>query len=259
MSRIELNAVGVASNYSFVMELLPAINQILNQKHVLGKYAQVLGRSIKEIKMALETPPGIRFSTVPAFNAFLSPGNQINSEKTNGWYFAVRDYAGIDWSNFLNVNQRYFPSNVDTLNKAAKRNHQVFFTCIVLHQLTHWLEFKLKANGPDQINRENGAVLEMILLGGTMCQFYHDHGDHFKIDGLILQFPGQSLCRQLSQDYFKYFFQDMEKLKEQLEAMCWDLNLKLPNGASLKAPVCGCEAKGNYPGMEIDHDPMEDY
>ena len=70
-NQINLKAVGVASQDSFVMETIPAINRILNQEYVLAKYAQTFELTVEDIKKALETPPEIRFSSIPHFNAFV--------------------------------------------------------------------------------------------------------------------------------------------------------------------------------------------
>jgi hypothetical protein len=257
--RINLNAVGVASQDSFVIEVLPAINSIINQEYVLAKYAQTFEKTVEEIKKALQTPPEIRFSSVSTFNAFVAADIRLNDERTNGWFWAGQDNCGFDWSNYLNVNERYFPTNISTLSREAKRNHQVFFITIVLHELTHWLRFKLEAISPQnpypcEPTRESGENLELDLLGGRMASYYFEsHGDEFKIDGVVLLLSKrgqedpvwQSPSAKLSESYCKYFFEDMEKLLEEVQTMRRDLLPGVPDGASLKAPLCGCETQGN--------------
>ncbi|KAJ2986621.1 hypothetical protein HDV02_006645 [Globomyces sp. JEL0801] len=259
LKRINLKAVGVASQDSFVMEALPEINRIVNQEYVLAKYAQTFEKTVEDIKKALETPPEIRFSSVTTFNAFVDVDIQLHDERTNGWFWAGQDNGGFDWSNYLNVNERYFPTNISTLSREAKRNHQVYFITIVLHELTHWLRFKLEAISPQnpypgEPTRKSGENLELDLLGGRMASYYFvSHNDEFKIDGVVLLLSErgqehpvwQSPCRMLSESYFKFFFEDMEKLLEEVQTMRRDLLSGMPDGASLKAPLCGCETQGN--------------
>jgi hypothetical protein len=260
LKRINLKAVGVASQDSFVMEALPAINRIVNQEYVLAKYAQTFEKTVEDIKKALETPPEIRFSSVTKFNAFVEADIQLNDERTNGWFWAGQDNGGFDWSNYLNVNIKFFPSkNTCNLDDETKRDYQVYFITIVLHELIHWLRFKLEAISPQnpypgEPTRESGENLELDLLGGRMASYYFEsHNDEFKIDGVVLLLSErgqehsvwQSPCRMLSESYFKFFFEDMEKLLEEVQTMRRDLLSGMPDGASLKAPLCGCETQGN--------------
>jgi hypothetical protein len=115
----------------------------------------------------------------------------------------------------------YFPTNINTLTREEKRNYKVFFITIVLHELAHWLRFKLEAISPQnpypgEPIRESGENLELDLLGGRMASYYvKSHGDEFKIDGVVLllsergqeHYVWKSPCRMLSESYFKFFFE----------------------------------------------------
>ena len=146
------------------------------------------------------------------------------------------------------------------MDEQGKRNYTVYFITIVLHELTHWLRFKLEAESPKnpypgKPDRESGENLELELLGGRMASYYfQSHGDEFKIDGIVLllsardqpQSIWESPCRILTQKYFDLFFEDIEQLPTEFQRMRLDIGTAdgLPSGASLKTPLCGCEDVG---------------
>ena len=79
--------------------------------------------------------------------------------------------------------------------------------------------------------------MELNLLGSRMASYYFEsHNDEFKIDSavLLLSERGQELslwqspCRILSETYFEFFFEDMEKLLKEVQAMRRDLRLGIP-------------------------------
>jgi hypothetical protein len=260
--KIKLEVVGVATRDPFVMDLLPTINRILNQEYVLENYAQIFGKTVDDVKKALEAPPEIRFSSIEEFNTFVNAEIQIGDDKTNGWFWDGTDTMGFDWSNYLNVNIEFFPRKFTSqLGELPKRSHAVYFISTVLHELTHWLCVKLDAISPPNPYPgapavESGENLELDLFGGRMASYYYEsHGDHFKIDGVVLllsqrgqeQSLWQSESRRLSETFLNIFFavQDWDKLFDEVQVMRRNSNAGLPSGASLKNPVCGCEAQGN--------------
>jgi hypothetical protein len=256
MRKYILEAAGTACEEPFVMETLPTITRILEQDYVLAKYAQVLDKPIQDIKKALESPPQIRFDSVKLFNAFVDAKTQIRDENVNGWFWGgVCAGGGFRWLKYLNVNEHYYSTDISSFDADRKKNHQVFFICTVLHQLAHWLRFKLEGTNSPDTNGNLGTKLELELFGGRMATYYFEsHGNESEIDGVALmlseqaqdQSESQTCCRPLSKEYLRIFFEDdIEKLVPEVEIMRRDLNSGLPPGTKLKTPLCGCEVQGN--------------
>ena len=96
-------------------------------------------------------------------------------------------------TNNPNINIKFFPRKITSeVDELMKRNYTIYFITIVLHELTHWLRFKLEAENPKnpypgKPDRESGENFELELLGGRMTSYYfRSHGDEFKIDGIVL-------------------------------------------------------------------------
>jgi hypothetical protein len=198
----------------------------------------------------------------------VSPEIQLQEKKTNGWFWNGKANNGEDYSNYLNVNESYFPEGIGKLGRVAKRNYMIYFIAIVLHELIHWLRFKLEAESPQnpypgKPDRESGENLELELLGGRMESYYFkSQGDEFRIEGVLLllaergqkQSVWESPRRILTQNYFDLFFEDMEQLPTEAKRMGLDIASPddVPPGASLKTPLCGCEDSGGVVDSEYE-------
>jgi len=127
-----------------------------------------------------------------------------------------------------------------------RRNYTVYFITIIMHELTHWLCFKLEADSPKNPypgKPEREEKLELELLGGMRASYhFRSHGDEYKIDGIVLLLSErdqkQSLWESpriiLTQKYCDLFFEDIEQLLTEVQKMRLDIGSTdgVPTGAS---------------------------